>query len=242
MIVSFHSKRTRLFLTVGILLVLSVVGVFLLQIPQAIHSAATGSGVSQRKVIVLDPGHGGMDGGAVGVDGVIEKDINLSIALKLRTMLQANGYRVIMTREEDISTGDEDAPTVREKKRTDILNRMKLLEETENAYFISVHQNQFTQPQYSGAQMFYGPNDPSSERLAQILQANFKACIQPQNEREIKEATNQVYLIYNAKVPAVLVECGFLSNPEESQRLQQDGYQNQVAFTILLSLLQFDAN
>jgi N-acetylmuramoyl-L-alanine amidase len=149
-------------------------------------------------------------------------------------MLRVCGYRVALTREEDVSTADPSAGnTTRKKKVSDMHNRLKLMQSHNNAVFISVHQNKFQQSKYSGAQVFYSPNHPGSQILAQGIQDSFRTLLQPENKREIKKAGSELFLLYNAKQPAVLVECGFLSNPQECRMLTQQEYQRQVALAVL---------
>lgn len=195
------------------------------------------SGSGYEKTVIIDPGHGGIDGGAIGVGGVVEKGINLDISLKLKVFFQQAGYRVIMTREDDRSIHDEDSDTIREKKTTDIHNRFKFMEENPKAIFISIHQNKYEQSQYSGTQVFYSVNNDNSKLLAQMIQTRVKKLLQPNNGREIKTAGDNLYLLYHAKSPAVLVECGFLSNSREAQLLQDPNYQNQMAFAIFCGTL-----
>lgn len=197
------------------------------------------SPVSPRPLVILDPGHGGMDGGAVGVDGIIEKDINLAIALKLREMLVVNGVEVLMTREEDCSIHDEGLQGVRNQKLSDMNNRLKLMKEHPDAIVVSIHQNQFTASQYNGAQMFYSPNAVGSEALAAISQRRFREMLQPENQRETKKAGKELFLLYYAPNTAILAECGFLSNREEAHRLIGEDYQNQVAFVLFSSLMEY---
>ncbi|MBC8545413.1 N-acetylmuramoyl-L-alanine amidase [Clostridiaceae bacterium NSJ-31] len=192
--------------------------------------------------IVIDAGHGGIDGGAVGVHKEIEKDINLAIATTLNTMLQAGGYPTVMVRNSDISIHDPQYTSVRQQKVSDIKNRLKLAEETPNAIYISIHQNQFEQSQYHGAQMFYSVNNPESQILAETLRMQFKTLLQPENERETKPAQKNLYILHHATCPAVLVECGFLSNPDEASLLATEDYQRQVAFTIYTGLLNYQQN
>lgn len=191
------------------------------------------------KRVIVDAGHGGMDGGAVGVDGIVEKDINLAIAQKLREQLIINGYEVLMTRDTDTSIHDPDKTSVRQQKVSDIKNRMKLIEENPDAIFVSIHQNQFGVSKYYGAQMFFSPNNPESEILSQTLQDTFKELLQPENERVHKKADQNLYLLYHAQSPAVLIECGFLSNPEEARKLTTPEYQNEVAFAIASAINRY---
>jgi N-acetylmuramoyl-L-alanine amidase len=189
--------------------------------------------------VIIDPGHGGVDGGAVGACGVIEKGINLSISLKLRTFFEQAGFKVIMTREDDRSIHDDNANTVRNQKKSDLYNRLNIIKNNPRALFISIHQNIFEDSKYSGTQVFFSKNNDASELLASTLQNNIKNMLQPQNNREIKKAEKNLFLLYNAKSPAVLVECGFLSNAKEAASLQTNDYQNKMAFAIFYSTLLF---
>lgn len=189
-----------------------------------------------RPPVVLDPGHGGMDGGAIGCDGSVEKDINLEISLRLRELLGAMGYDVAMTRESDVSLGEEKGGTIREQKRADLAARLEIMDTDPDAVVLMIHQNQFTQSQYHGAQMFYGPQDALSKQLATNLKDSVTELLQPDNTREIKPATDDVWLLMQCKNPVVLVECGFLSNPEECALLQGTPYQQQMAFAIAAGL------
>lgn len=189
--------------------------------------------------IIIDPGHGGPDGGAVGIDGAIEKYINLSISLKLRSFLLSSGFQVIMTREDDRTISDENCTTLRSMKTSDLHNRLKIANENPDAIFISIHQNIYTESYYSGAQVFYSQNNEESKYLAGIIQQDIIDMLQPENTRKIKPAQDNLYILYNVKSPAVLVECGFLSNYSECKKLQDDSYQNKIAFAIYYSVLQY---
>lgn len=192
---------------------------------------------SAKPVIIIDAGHGGMDGGAIGVDGQIEKDINLSIALKLDTILRSYGFDTVLTRDSDISIHNDDAKTVKQQKTSDLKNRLKLLEDTANGILISIHQNKYTQGSAKGTQVFYGRNCPESEELAEMLQKTITGYLQPENTRAIKQGTKDIYILYKASKPAVMVECGFLSNAQEASRLTDEDYQKQLAFSIAIALV-----
>lgn len=182
--------------------------------------------------VVLDPGHGGFDGGALTDDGTPEKDVNLAVSLKLRDFLRFLGYRVMMTRDTDCSV-ETDGSTVRERKVSDIHHRFQMMEEAGNAVFISIHQNHFSQKRYWGTQVFYTPRFPEqSATLAGCIQDAVVTCLQPDNTRQIKACGSSVYLLYHAVKPAVLVECGFLSNDDEAARLRDDVYQQQLSLCI----------
>ena len=190
-------------------------------------------------VIVLDPGHGGEDGGAMSDDKMMEKDINLDIALKLQKLLELSGFQVVMTREADIAINDPDLKTVRERKVSDLHNRLKILEEYPNGVLLSIHQNHFSDGKYYGAQIFYSQNTEESKILAENIQKEIVTLIQPENKREIKPASDSIYLLWNAQVPAVIVECGFLSNDAEAKKLGDSTYQNQMAFAIYQGFLDY---
>jgi N-acetylmuramoyl-L-alanine amidase len=145
----------------------------------------------------------------------------------------------VMIRDTDCSVHDESAKTVREKKVSDLHNRLQTIQENEGCIFISIHQNKFTDPQYSGAQMFYSTNLPQSKELAERIRESVVSLTQPNNKREAKPAGKEIYLLKNAQVPAVLVECGFLSNANEAQKLKDGSYQKQMAFSILCGFLDY---
>ena len=190
------------------------------------------------KVIVIDAGHGGEDGGAV-CNGLYEKDINLSIALKLRNLLNICGYRTILTRDSDISIYDSSAKTTREKKVSDLKKRVEIINGSENNILVSIHQNKFEQSQYSGTQFFYSENSPGSIRLAEKMCESVTTLLQPENKRELKPAGDSIYILSNAKVPAVIAECGFLSNEEEAKKLADDSYQQLFAFSLFCGIVDY---
>jgi len=198
--------------------------------------------ITTHPTIVIDAGHGGMDGGAVGVHKEIEKDINLSISIMLNTMLKAGGYNTVMTRDDDVSIHDPQYTSVRQQKVSDIRNRLKIAEETPNAIFVSVHQNRFEQSKYYGTQIFYSTNNKEGKILAETLRKQFKTLLQPENERETKPAQKNLYILHHATCPAVMVECGFLSNPREAELLSTEEYQQKVAFTIYTALMSYFEN
>lgn len=193
----------------------------------------------KKGTIVIDAGHGGEDGGAVGVNGLVEKDINLAIALALAEDLKANNFDVVLVRDGDYSVGDQSLSTVAERKRSDTKRRVSLVEETGDCLLVSIHQNQFSQSQYSGAQMFYSPNNEESAQLAECIRQSVVSSLQPENTRQNKEAGEEIYLLTHCQVPAVLVECGFLSNPQEADLLGQVTYQNDMAAAIYNGIIDF---
>ncbi|MBR5157011.1 MAG: N-acetylmuramoyl-L-alanine amidase CwlD [Clostridia bacterium] len=190
------------------------------------------------KKIVLDAGHGEPDGGAVGKTGVKEQELNLKIAKILQGFLEQCGMEVVMTRADEQGIYDSDG-TIRNKKRSDMSNREKLMNDSDADVFLSIHMNKFTDSKYSGPQVFYSSNKEESKELAQILQEELIAVLNPESQREIKKATNDIYLLKKAKVPAVLVECGFLSNAKEEEKLKDEEYQKEVAWAIYCSIIKY---
>lgn len=191
-------------------------------------------------VIIIDAGHGGFDGGATTNDGFPEKNINLAVSLYLNNYLNLFGFKTIITRSSDVSLEDSGLTTIRSKKKSDIHNRMKIMQETENAIFLSIHQNHYPVEKYNGMQVFYSPKfSDDSSFLAQCIQESTVENLQPENERQIKECGTSVYLIYNAQKPACLVECGFLSNIEEAEKLKSSEYQKKLAFCIALGVQKY---
>jgi N-acetylmuramoyl-L-alanine amidase len=187
---------------------------------------------NETPVIVIDAGHGGIDGGCTSAEGVPEKGINLDILLKLRDMLEVNGFEVKVTRDTDRSIHDEGVEGIAAQKSSDMDNRLAIFNERDNAVCISIHQNQFTDPKYSGAQMFYSGSNSTSEALARAIQGKFREFLQPDNEREIKLCGKELFLCYYSNNPTVMAECGFLSNPDEAALLNTDEYRSKVAFTL----------
>lgn len=190
-------------------------------------------------VIVLDAGHGGMDGGCSTADGKTEKGINLNILLSVRDMARFFGYNVEATRIKDISIHDSGVTGIRNQKVSDMENRLELFNKYSNSVCVSIHQNTFSDPKYSGAQMFYSDKNEESERLASIMQSKFVENLQPSNERETKLCGSELYLCYFCNNPAVMVECGFLSNAEEAAKLTDEAFQEQVAFTVFSGINEF---
>ena len=189
-------------------------------------------------VIVIDPGHGGFDGGAIGISGVVEKDINLAISQKLYDLFIAHGFDVVMTRDADISTEDEGLSTLRKRKNSDLHNRMKTAQSYDDAILLSIHQNKFPQSASFGAQVFYGLQNPESERVGEILQNRLVSMLQPENKRVAKPCGKSVYLVHDAPMPALLIECGFLSNQQDIRKLVDAKYQRQIAFVIFTAICE----
>ena len=190
--------------------------------------------------VLIDPGHGGEDGGTAAQDGTLEKNINLAIALELRDMLKICGVPVSMTRQTDISIHDPDCDTVRRKKVSDMYNRLALYEQAQT--IIAIHQNHYGVAKYHGAQVFYSANRAEGQLLAEAVQKSIVTRLQPDNSREIKKATDGIFLLYHTQRPAILVECGFLSNPTEREQLKSPVYQQQVAFAVMAGYFEYISN
>lgn len=208
--------------------------------PDVIVSSKNNSLSKETPCIIIDAGHGGFDGGASTDDGYPEKHINLSISIYLSDYLTALGYETLLTRTIDESLEDSGLSTIRKRKTSDLHNRMKIMEETENAIYISIHQNHYSQEKYRGMQVFYSPSfSDESSALAESIQSYTVNTLQPDNTRKIKECTSSVFLIYKAVKPAVLVECGFLSNEEEAELLQTEKYQKNIALSIAMGVQNY---
>ncbi len=189
--------------------------------------------------VVLDAGHGGEDGGAVASDLTVEKDINLNITKNISLLFDLFGINYITVRTEDFSVCDEGLNTIRKRKVSDLKNREKLVNSTENAILLSIHQNFYSESQYSGTQVFYSPNNKDSLNLAREIQENVRNYLQPDNTREVKKSGDDIYLLYNLKQVAVMVECGFLSNKTELEKLKDPVYNAQISYCIVKGLIDF---
>lgn len=187
-------------------------------------------------VIVIDAGHGGRDGGKVSVDNVTyEKDINLAIAYKLKTYMEAEGITVIMTRETDDGLYLESDSN---KKAADLRRRIEIIDRAAPRLVVSIHQNSYHESYVCGAQTFYYTTSEEGRRLAETIQAQLRLSLDPDNDRQAK-ANNSYYLLKKTAAPIVIVECGFLSNPEEAALLATEDYQDRVAFQIHLGIMQY---
>lgn len=186
--------------------------------------------------ILIDPGHGGADGGAVAADGTAEKELNLAVSLPLRDLLVVMGYAVDMTRTDDVMICTE-GTTLRERKVSDMRNRLAMAQQAELT--VSIHQNKFTQSQYDGTQIFYSGNTEDSRVLAESVRDWVVAWLQPENTRELKRGTSDIYLLAQTTRPMILVECGFLSNEAELARLKEPTYQRQMAFAIAAGVMTY---
>lgn len=194
-----------------------------------------GHGTTGERCVVIDAGHGGDDPGKIGINGALEKDVNLSIVEKLKKYLEADGIRVVLTRETGDGLYDE---TASNKKVQDMKRRIEKIEETDPVLTVSVHQNSYPEEYVHGAQVFYYNGSSEGEKLAALLQNQLKKELDEENHRQIKP-NDSYYLLKKTKGTIVIVECGFLSNAEEAEKLCKDSYQDRVAWAIHKGILQY---
>lgn len=190
------------------------------------------------KTIVVDAGHGKPDEGAESSTGTTEAETNLKIALKLQNLLEQSGSTVILTRSDENAIYDYDSKTLRQKKISDIHNRVKIGNESSADIFVSIHLNKIPQQQYDGWQTFYNAQSSDGKKLAESIQNNLNDAIQKENNRVAKTIDN-IYIIKHVEIPTTIVECGFLSNPEEEKLLLQDEYQDKLAWGIYNGIIDY---
>ena len=193
---------------------------------------------SSGKTVILDAGHGSPDEGAESKNGTTEAEINLKITLEVQKLLEQSGTTVILTRSDENSIYDLDKKTLREKKISDIKNRVKIGNESSSDIFVSVHLNKIPESRYYGWQCFYNTKNDKSKSLAENLQKSLNEAIEKENNREVKKLES-VYIMKNVEIPISIVECGFLSNPEEEQELQTKEYQEKLAWGIYTGINKY---
>lgn len=193
------------------------------------------------RVLILDAGHGGEDGGAISVTGTLESQINLSIVLKMQQLCGLFGVDAILTRDSDASLKDANANTLSKMKQSDLRNRVKLIEKTKGAFLISIHQNYFAGASNRGAQVFFA-STADSEAWGNYCQQLLVDHLDPENHRRSKQVSSDIYLMNHITCPAILVECGFISNREEAKLLETGSYQTKLAITILVSYFTYDVS
>ena len=226
----YKEARKSLFILALILIAIALFYLFVSMFTSMGYKSfrARSAAVISDKVIIIDAGHGGEDPGAE-ANGLVEKELNLKVAKSLAELLRCNGYKVLLTRDSDemlYNRGQEDR-----KKYYDLYNRVLLAKSTDNAIFISIHMNKFPLESCSGLQTFYSENLPESRLLAEKVQSS-AAALQPGNKREIKPGGKDIFVLDKATVPSILVECGFISNNEESKMLADDDYLKILASAI----------
>ena len=200
--------------------------------------AAAEAEAGAASVLIIDPGHGGLDGGAVASDGTKESAVNLSISLRLRDLCLLFGVPCLMTRSSEDLPYPPELTTIREKKVWDQRRRIALVNETENAVLLSVHQNKYPDARPSGTQVIYGQGEASA-CFGSIMHELLRACLCPENRRVAAPAPESIYLLRQARRPAILAECGFLSNPAELALLRSPEYQTELAAVLFAGYRQF---
>ncbi len=192
-------------------------------------------GSSEEICVVIDAGHGGADPGKVGINGALEKDLNLQIANRLKKFLEAQDIKVVMTRTDEGGLYDENASN---KKVQDMKRRIAIIEEAQPKIVVSIHQNSYQEEYVHGAQVFYYTGSETGKALAKLIQNRFVISVDPENKREAK-ANDSYYLLKKTSVPIVIVECGFLSNREEAEKLKTEIYQEKAAWAVHMGVLQY---
>ena len=188
--------------------------------------------------VILDAGHGGEDCGAIGTDGTYEKDLNLAVAIEMRRLLEERGYKVVMTRDDDKMLYSEGENIKGMRKLSDLKNRCKIAAQHENAIFVSIHMNSFGDAKYSGLQVYYSNGNDNSRALAEAIQKQVRADLQPDNDRTVKNGKD-LYILDNCPITAVIVECGFLSNAEECKKLSEKEYQNRLSLAMVCGIIEY---
>ena len=189
-------------------------------------------------LLLIDAGHGGLDGGAVSPDGTKESSINLAVAQKFFDLCRFIGIPCAMTRHDELLEYPSDAASIREKKLWDQTQRLEMINGAENAVLISIHQNHYPDPRPHGTQVLYAGTN-GSQAFAELTHENLRRLLSPENRRVAIPAPNELFLLKNVRCPAILVECGFLSNPAEAEKLASAEYQTQIAAVLCVSYLQF---
>lgn len=228
-------KKYRNTVAVSLIVLIALVFGFLAKI---YISDITSSVLVNEKIFIIDAGHGGEDPGALSNNGILEKDLNLQIAIILGELLAESGYTVVYTRTEDklLYTEEENIRGIR--KISDLKNRCKIADKYPDAIFLSIHMNFYGSSKYSGLQVYYGVNNPNSKNLAVYIQTNVKNRLQSENNRKVK-AGNNIYLLENVNNVAVLIECGFLSNSDEARKLSEKEYQKLLCFSIVCGIIEY---
>ncbi len=221
------NKKRVLEVIMAIILLIAIYITVRYSMPKSITTANNANDTNST-IIALDAGHGGIDGGKEGINGTLEKDINLSITYKVKSLLEEKGFKVILTRTEDKGLYSESDAN---KKAADMKKRCKIIEDSKADIAVSIHQNSFSDCSVCGAQIFYYKHSAEGKKLASIMQKSFADNVNTKNTR-VEKANDTYYMLINTKCPIVIAECGFLSNKEEADNLMNEEYQNKVAYAI----------
>lgn len=234
---TFFIKYSIITLIIGALICITVILAYNIteQHEQSSYEATDATPIT----VIIDAGHGGEDGGTQSKDGLLEKDLNLDIAERLSSLLSQNGVNVIMTRSDDRLLYNKSSDHKGRKKALDVQARLKIANDNPDAIFISIHQNYFSRSEYSGLQVWYSGNNTRSMELAEYIQKSVKNTLQPNNNRQTKLAGSNIYLLEHIKNPTVLIECGFLSNPDEARKLSDPSYRQNLSEVICRSVIEY---
>ena len=222
--------------TIGLLLVLSLTVGSISTAHDSELFISAAKDVNDSRIIIIDAGHGGEDGGAIGYDGVLEKDLALSIAFEVGRELEKHGYAVVYTRTDDRLLYEPEQNVKGIRKISDLKNRCALAALYPESLLVSIHMNSFAQEKYSGLQVYYSDNNELSRSVAVSVQSRVKEDVQPNNNRAVKKGKG-IYILENSSNPAILIECGFLSNRAECEKLLQKEYQKQLSFSIVCGII-----
>ncbi|WP_010245724.1 N-acetylmuramoyl-L-alanine amidase [Acetivibrio cellulolyticus] len=238
MILVLKKKRIALIA----LLLLLVFAAFGIGTRMSFSELKTTNNTPKNRIVILDAGHGGEDPGAVSDNGTREKEINFYIASKIKELLEAENFTIIMTREDDTLKYEDGTKSVTQKRKQDLLRRKKMMDESGADLVVSIHLNKFPQTQYCGAQVFFPPNSPESKIAAEGIQRSLRDNVDPNNKREAMLKNAEIIILKNLKTPTVIVECGFLSNEQEERKLASIEYQDKLAIAIKDGILKYYAN
>ena len=230
-------KHKKILPAAAVMLCVTLFIVLMVKSTEKISLKTSAEPVEKKPDLIIDAGHGGEDGGAV-VGDVLEKDINLNISNDTADLLKTFGFDVSMTRSSDNALTNE-GKDIKQRKYNDMKMRLDMYNASPDNVIISIHQNKFSNASSHGAQVFYSPNNENSSRLAECMRNSVVSLIQPDNERECKAAGKEIYLLKNTQNPAVIVECGFLSNREECEKLKTEEYQRQMAFAVTTGFMDY---
>ena len=223
---------------VSLVIITTFVGRAVLMINRNNLSKVNSDYYESTVTVIIDAGHGGEDSGAVGINGVLEKDLNLMLSNEIKSILNAQNIHVIMTRTDDKLLYKEEENIKGQRKLYDLKNRYLIASKIENAIFVSIHMNKFPIEKYRGLQVYYSPNNLHSHELAQMIQSDIKAYLQNYNEREIKNSSDNIYILSRLNCPAILIECGFLSNAIDADNLTNKEYRKKMALILSNSIIE----
>lgn len=209
------------------LVTIFVISMLVFTLNTVLFVPVTSTNVAKTKCIVLDAGHGGEDGGAVSKSGIVEKDLNLAITLKVKELLEDSDIQVILTRDSDVMLSDNTSAKIAKRKVEDINKRIEITNSSNADMLVSIHMNSFPKNYCKGWQIFYQENNSVGEEIAVLIQNNIKEVLQTQNNR-VPQSISNVKLVNKSKIPAIIVECGFLSNDEEAEMLTKEDYQDKI--------------